>query len=276
MEYGTKDAFGRLRSVIMHRPHSELDLVEDPSTWGFDAQPNKDIASKEFDDLVSILKKEKVDIHLIDPDEPATPNLYYTRDLGVCTTNGIILAKFRAPFRQGEELFLRLMADKLDIPIFGSIRDAFFEAGDFVQIRDDVAALGLNRSSYSGYEEVNEFLDLTLLPVPHDRHYAHLDVLFNMVREDLAVVCEEALPSEFMDFLKQNEINYITVPLDQQHNLGCDILMLKPNRVIVGAEAPDTIKQLESEGVDVLAMEMRELKKGRGGPGCLTLVVLRK
>ena len=51
-EYGTLNTFGKLRSVLMHRPYYEFELVEDPSKWGFSAKPNKDIAAQEFDDLV--------------------------------------------------------------------------------------------------------------------------------------------------------------------------------------------------------------------------------
>ena len=275
-EYGTHDAFGKLRFVMMHRPYYEFDLIEDPSKWGFSGKPNKDIAAEEFDDLVNILKKNQVHVHKVQTSRAPPPNLYYTRDLGLCTTNGIVLANFRAPYRQGEELYLQIMADELGIPIFGNIRNVFFEGGDFVQIDDTTAALGLERSSYGGYEEVSEFVDVDILPVPHSEKFVHLDVIFNMVRPDLCVACTEALPEEFIGFLDGEGIDIIDISIDQQKQLGSDVLMLEPNKVIIGEDCVLTIKELEKRGVDVIPTSLHELKKGKGGPGCITFTILRK
>lgn len=275
-DYGTKKAFGKLRAVLMHRPYYEFELIGDPSQWGFASKPNKDIAAKEFDNLVDVLKKEDVDIYKVQTNRAPPPNLYYTRDLGLCTTNGIVLANFYATYRQGEELYLQITAQELGIPVFGKLRDTYFEGGDFVRINDTTAALGLQRSSYGGYEDVSEFVDVNLLPVPHSEKFTHLDVVFNMVNPNLCVACTRALPSEFTDFLKQESVSIIDITVAQQKMLSSDVLMLDNNRVIIGEECTKTIKAMEKEGVDVLPIPLHELKKGKGGPGCLTLPLLRK
>ncbi len=275
-EYGAKKAFGKLRSVLMHRPYHELELVGDPDKWGFASKPNKDIAAKEFDNLVDILKENKVDVYKVQTDRAPPPNLYYTRDLGLCTSNGIVLANFYANYRQGEELYLQITAQELGIPVFGKLRDTYFEGGDFVQISDSTAALGLQRSSYGGYEDVSEFVDVDLLPVPHSEKFAHLDVVFNMVGPKLCVACTKALPAEFIDFLKQEKIDIIDITVAQQKELSSDVLMLKGGRAIISDECTKTIRELEKRGADVIPIPLHELKKGKGGPGCLTLPLLRK
>ena len=275
-EYGTHNAFGRLQAVLMHRPYYEFELIENPSAWGFASKPNKDVAAREFDALTDLLKREGVDIHFVETEETAPPNLYYTRDLGVCTKNGVVLANFRATYRQGEELYLRISADDLEIPVFGEVRNAFFEGGDFVQVNDTTAAVGLQRTSYSGYEELSEFVSTELLPVPHEEEAAHLDTVFNMVREDLCVACSPALPQEFLDFLAEQKIEIVDITLPQQRALSADVLMLQAGKVVIGEECTDAIRALEKRGVDVLSTKLTELKKGKGGPGCLALTLLRK
>ncbi|MFC2174465.1 dimethylarginine dimethylaminohydrolase family protein [archaeon] len=275
-EYGTKKAFGRLRSVLMHRPYFEFELIEDPSKWGFASKPNKDLAAEEFDHLVDVLRAERVKVHTVQTNRAPPPNLYYTRDLGVVTTNGIILANFRATYRQGEELYLQIMSDELEIPVFGQVRNVFFEGGDLVQIDDTSAAVGLERTSFGGYQEISEFVDLELLPVPHLEEFAHLDVVFNMVSEKLCVACTKALPQEFLDFLNEEKIEIMDITLEQEKELSADVLMLEPNKVIIGEECREATKALEKRGVEVLPVRLHELKKGKGGPGCLTLTLLRK
>ena len=84
----------------MHRPFEELDLVMDPSAWGFNSRPNKEVASKEFDELVDLLESENVKVDLVNVgDDVPPPNLYYTGDLGICTSNGFVLAYFRHEYR---------------------------------------------------------------------------------------------------------------------------------------------------------------------------------
>ncbi|MCD6523234.1 MAG: hypothetical protein J7K68_05840 [Candidatus Diapherotrites archaeon] len=276
MQYGTLKCFGKLRWALMHRPGEELKLVQEPSEWGFFSKPNIEKAVEEFDTLFHKLRSERVKIELIEPEEAPPPNLYYTRDLGLCTKDGIILANFREEYREGEELYLRIKAWELGIPIFAVIHNNYFEGGDFVQIADDIAALGVMRSSYGGFEEIDEYLDVTLLPVPHDRKFAHLDILFNMIREDLAILCTEVLPKEFIDFLIKNDVELVDATLQELRVLSSDVLMIKSNKVIINEEAEHTIKELEKRGVDVITTPLQELRKGGGGPGCLVFTLLRK
>ncbi len=275
-EYGTFNPFGKLRSVLMHRPYYEFDLIEEPSKWGFASKPNKDKAAKEFDDLVDLIKAAGIDVYKVQTARTPPPNLYYTRDIGLCTTNGFVLANFKAPYRQGEELYLQITADSLDIPVFGEIRNVAFEGGDFVQINESTAALGLERTNYGGYQSISEFVDVDVLPVPHSEDFAHLDIIFNMIREDLCLACVDALPKEFLDFLKGEEIEVIPVSLDEQRILSADVLMLEANKVIIAEQCEHAITELEKRGVDVITTPLHELKKGKGGPGCLTLTLLRK
>ena len=94
MKYGVYHCFGKLRWVVMHRPGEELKLIKEPSEWGFISKPNEHIAGKEFDALLHKLRSERVKVELIDSEDVPPPNIYYTRDLGLCTKNGIILANF--------------------------------------------------------------------------------------------------------------------------------------------------------------------------------------
>lgn len=259
----------------MHRPGAELELVSDPSDWGFFTKPNVAAAAEEFDDLLAVIEREGVRVEFIDIDDTVPPNLYFIRDLGIVTHNGVILANLRANYRQGEQLFLRIAADRLGIPVFGEVRDAFFEGGDFVRISDEVAALGVAKTSYSGFEEVDELVEVTLLPVPHEQG-VHLDVLFNMVRDDLALAAADFLPKEFLGFLSTNEIEVVDFSDEYRHRLASDVLLLRGDRVVMSNEARDSIRALEQRGVDVIPITIHELRKGGGGPGCMVLDLFRK
>mgnify|MGYP006282195363 CR=1 FL=1 len=276
MEYGVRSCFGKLRRVLMHRPSEELQLVTDPSSWGFKARPNWQEAGEEFDALVDVLKAENVSVELIDvgSDVPP-PNLYFTRDLGLCTTNGLLLANFRTEYRQGEELFLQFMSDSLDIPVFGRIMHGYLEGGDIEFVSDRVVAIGLNyRTNQEGFEQACEFLDEVVFPVIHDKE-THLNSIFSMVDVDLALVYESALSKEFLTFLSGNNIETVSLGYQQQSRFGADILRLEADKVVMCGDCDKLSFDLEKRGVDVIPVKMDELKKGFGGPGSLALSLLR-
>lgn len=277
MEYGIKSCFGRLKWALMHNPGEELELVTDPRAWGFKARPNWEKAQKEMEDLIDILKSEGVKVDLIEvgPDVPP-PNLYFTKDLGVCTTNGFLISYFRHEYRQGEELFLEAMSDRLDIPIFGRILNAYFEGGDFVQISDDVVAVGLNhRTNQDGFKQLCEFFDKIVLPVFHNEK-THLDSIFGVVDESLAILHESSLPKQFLTFLNGRNFDTIYLNDEEKAKFASDFILLEQDKIILGEDCKEVRGTLEDYGVDVITVNVSELKKGNGGPGSFVLPLLRK
>ncbi|MCD6414945.1 MAG: hypothetical protein J7L23_04955 [Candidatus Diapherotrites archaeon] len=275
MEYGTKSCFGKLKRVLMHKPGEELELITDPSVWGFRARPNWKKASEEMDKLINVLKEEgvKVDLVEVGPDVPP-PNLYFTKDLGVCSVNGLVLSYFRHEYRQGEELFLEAMGDRLGIPVFGRIINSYFEGGDFVQITDDVIAVGLNnRTNQDGFEQLCEFFNKVMLPVFH-KEETHLDSIFGIVDDSLAVAYEPSLPAAFKTFLSGR--NFELISLKDKQEFAPDFITLEPDKVIIDESCNELNNVLEDYGVDVIKVGVSELKKGSGGPGSFILTLLRK
>lgn len=276
MEYGIRSAFGKLRHVLMHRPSEELQLVTDPSAWGFKARPNWEKASEEFDAFVETLKSEGVKVTLVESaSDVPPPNLYFARDLGLCTRNGLILSYFRHEYRQGEELFLEFMGDRLEIPVFAQIRNGYFEGGDLVLINDRVAAIGIgHRTNRAGFGQLCEFLDEVAIPVLHGKD-THLDAFFSMVDESLAVAYERVLSDDFLTFLAGLDIDLVSLTFNQQKRFAADMLRIDTDKVMIGDDCEETIPLLEERGVDVIPVSVKELKKGNGGPGSLALTLLR-
>jgi N-dimethylarginine dimethylaminohydrolase len=274
--YGTAKAFGKARSVIVRKPEEEFELIRDAAQWCFMSRPVAERAEREHERFTHLLEAEGIEVHGIESEDTPPPNLCFTRDIGLVTRNGAILASFRPPCRQGEQLYLQLMADELDIPVVAEMRNVQFEGGDFVQIADDVGALGIGRTSYAGYEALDELLDMTLLPVPLENRETHLNSFFSMVRPDLALACAEFLPAELMGFLSKQGIDYINVSRDEMQRLAADSFLVEGGKVIMEASCKEAIKALEQRDVHVLPADLRELRKGWGGPGSLALVVSRR
>jgi len=274
-EFGNKNPFGKLRTVIMHRPGAEFNLLDEPDFWGFCGRPSREKSQKEFDSLVEILSEEKVDIYFIEPSDAPSVKLCFTRDLGIVGKNGIIMGGMTRK-RRGEDLYIRVLAEELDIPIFGDVRNHYFEGGDLVFIKKNEAACGIGLTSYGGYELLEELVDFKLLPVPLRNQLVHLDSALHTSDGQIALTNPDILPKELLDYLNREEFTVLSVPLNEADLFSLEIISLDSNKVIVAEDMTVTQKLLEEEGVDVLTTTNHELRKGCAGLNSLIFPLLRK
>jgi N-dimethylarginine dimethylaminohydrolase len=97
-----------------------------------------------------------------------------------------------------------------------------------------------------------------------------------MINEGLAVAYVPLLPKTFLDFLKEREVEVISMNKQNQQNFSSDLIRLEEDKVIVSSDCEDFALDLEENGIDVIPIEIQELKKGNGGPGSFVLTLLRK
>src|SRR5947208_678979 len=81
------------------------------------------------------------------------------------------------------------------------------EGGDFVSLGTDHAAVGLGaRTEPAALAELARLLgpEVELVPVRFEPRFLHLDMIFNLVAERLALACVDALPPEFLARLRRD------------------------------------------------------------------------
>jgi len=121
--------------------------------------------------------------------------IYFTRDIGVCIGNGMIVSSMSMPFRQRETLLVRYIWKYH--PLFRQDATPLWydnnlgysiEGGDVHVLSDKVLAIGYSeRTSLGAIEAVagnvlkSGYEKILLFNLPKSRRYMHLDVLFTMV-----------------------------------------------------------------------------------------------
>jgi N-dimethylarginine dimethylaminohydrolase len=104
--------------------------------------------------------------------------------------------------------------------------------------------------------------------------FFHLDMVFSMVDEGLGVIYPSAIDYDSLAYLQKKGIKLIEAPLEEVQNYGCNILALEPGKVVIPSHSHRIIEKLLKENVEVIALEMPELRAG-GGPVCNTLPLIR-
>ena len=123
--YGCEE-FGRLARVMLHRPGSELELInhDNHRQWLFDRVPDIGRFIDEHDRYRQLLISHGVDVlelsdYVNDHHEMVArmPNLTYLHDIAVISSKGAILSSMAWEGRKNEEIVVREALTNLGIPI---------------------------------------------------------------------------------------------------------------------------------------------------------------
>jgi N-dimethylarginine dimethylaminohydrolase len=203
----------------------------------------------------------------------------YTRDFGVNTPAGVLIGRYRYEPRWGDEEFAIEALSKLGATIVGRVSRGAVEGGDCWLLDDTTLVIGAgNRSTLEGIENAADILKphgIDVVPVEFDPTWNHLDMIFSVLAEKLAMYGEDGLPASYVQFLKDRGWRLIPLPEEQVMRTGCNVLALGDGRILSFAENETVNRMLGAEGFTVLAPPLREFTKMGGGPHCLTFEVQR-
>lgn len=136
-------------------------------------------------------------------------SMYFTRDISICISNGMIVSSMSMPFRRREALLMRYIhryhPSFAGAPLWYDYNLGYgIEGGDLLVLSDKVLAIGYsqrtslgaieyiaNKLLRSGYERIIVF------NLPKSRKYMHLDVLCTMVDYDKFIVNPEVYAGDF-------------------------------------------------------------------------------
>lgn len=213
------------------------------------------------------------------------PDACFTYDPVFVTGSGVIEFRGAKAVRAGEPPLLAAQLEALGVPVIGRLSaGATADGGDMFWLEADTLAIGRSyRTNQRAVEEIRAILadeGVTVLSfdLPHDQgpeYCLHLMSVISMVRDDLAVVHEPLAPVALLQELQQRGIAVIPLPEEDCASLGCNILAVEPNVVVIAEGNDATAKLLRDAGVRVHTYAASQINKGEGGPTCLTRPIAR-
>lgn len=203
-----------------------------------------------------------------------------------------------------------------DIPKYYSLNDPFFiEGGDILVLSPKVIAVGISQRtepeavelfakrvfSNEGFETILAFV------IPPMRSFMHLDTIFTMMDYDKFVVHAKltddieifSIKSEkgklkidrengkiqnvLKSYLKIDAVELVKCGGDdliaqdrEQWSDGSNVLAICPGTVITYSRNYVTNNLIRRSGVEVIEIPSSELSRGRGGPRCMTMPIVRE
>jgi arginine deiminase len=303
LHFGAQSEIGKLCSVLMHRPGKEIFAVNHNtlSYYGFRDIPDLKNLQAEYDILINILKREDVEVLLLNEllnnsySTSNLPNLYFTRDIISITNIGVIVMNMGISGRSDEPNAVKNVIQE-KIPIVVEINHpGYLEGGDFVYLDEKTLAIGYGpRTNLDGIDQLIQGLKGSIIEevigVPLPPHLIHLDQAFSVIAPQLAVVNEPSLrydksyifnkreikKESFLNYLKKKGFDKVTVTKDEVMQFGANICVIETGKILIYEWNQRIIMELEQRGIEVISIPGKELVKGGGGPHCMTCPILRE
>lgn len=284
MKAFVSNEYNKLESVLLCRPdHFELQPINEIASEFIrrGQLPDPERVQREHRDFAAAIEGAGVEVVWVEP-RPNLPYQVFTRDIGVMTREGALLGRFFRTVRHGEEKEAATILEGHG-PIWRTLKKeegVAFEGGDFMYLDEKTVALGIGaRTTQAGADRVGAAMaeiGVEVIPVAFDPQYLHIDMIFNVVSEGVAVVCLEALPDEFVKVVRKRGFELIEEPPEGVFSLNCNLLALDEGRVLSTTSNKNVNSQLRALGIEVVEVDLRDLLKGGGGPHCMSFPIRRE
>jgi N-dimethylarginine dimethylaminohydrolase len=307
--FGVASQYGNLRRVIMHRPGRELNVVTDDNLreFNFDRPVNTEAFLSDYDAMLTLFQQHGAETLLLqdilksDDDSlryiAHRPNVTYTRDLASVFRHGAVLMGPHLKGRWGDQWILGRAFKRLGVPVLGSIDSpAFLEGGGVTHIGEDTIVASLcDRANEAGTRALR---DLTLgkeakyfLEVPLPFGYIHIDGLFMILDEKLALIYKDALrvfpcrlfedgKTEFRymmfeEFLEERGIQTIPITKEERDGGHLNVVVTQRSKRAIGfATATRVAAEMRKRNWELSMFPCEELFQGNGGAHCMTCPLL--
>ena len=236
-------------------------------------------AQAQHAELVSAYRHHNVNIHMLEP-EPELTMQVYSRDSSFMTSYGAIITAMANWWRRGENFAAIRMYEKLGIPIYDMVTAGTFEGGDFNVIEEGCVLIGCGgaRTQEEGARQVASWFKAEGWEVRlafFDEYYVHIDLMVVPIAEKLTAVCLDCTEPGLVDWLKAKGHEIIDVPFRQTMELGCNLMSLGNDRVIVPTASTTLSENLRARGFDVTCVDTAEISKTGGGIHCMAQALRR-
>ena len=276
-DWGMNSEYGVLREVLLG-PIENYRWLETSSvsrrTIRLGNKFDLEIAKQQHAEMEACYRDAGVTVHKLQAD-PALPYQVFSRDSSVMTPWGPVIAQMGHWWRRGEYgPVIRFYHDN-DIPIYDVITAGAFEGGDFQVVKPGSILCGFSdtdRTQKVAVDQLKSWIEpegWELKTYQFDPFFVHLDVFFAMLTEGLAAMCTDVVEPELVEWIKSRSIEILEVTFEDAMCLGCNVVALGNDRVMIPSEAKNLHELCLANGLKVYAPDISMISKGGGSLHCL-------
>jgi len=134
------------------------------------------------------------------------------------------------------------------------------------------------RSQAEGAQQVKDWLSkegVEVLLYEFDAHFVHADVTIVMLTDNLAAAVTDVVDPAILETLKNRGISIIDVPYLKATQLGCNVMSLVKDRVLLPKQNEFLVEACKAEGLTVFDPDVSAITVVGGGIHCMSLALRR-
>lgn len=275
-----RNEYGTLRKVLMasvetFRIHEPINGTQKFYYKNDPPKLEKLVAQQK--EYIKVLKNNNVEILFAEKRDDST-NQINTRDVAFVIGNSFIVSPMKEKIRQNEHLGLNSI-----IRLFDSTdsvlrpQQGVIEGGDIV-LSDDIIYVGISqRTNLLGVDWLKiTFGDIyKIVPIYLNDGFLHLDVVFNILSNGVALVCKEGIKQESFKVIDKN-FNVVFTDYKEQIYLPTNVFSINPKLVVVDPRNKCTNNNIYKSGIDIVEVDFSEISKIGGSFRCSTCPLVRE
>ena len=290
INWGVDSEYGILENVLLAPPDNFCwgdgeanTVIRRARAMGLEHRP--DDAREQHSKLVDALRSAQVQCHFLDPIH-GTSSQVFTRDPAFMTPWGMVMGRLERSKRRGEHVAVEDFVESQSIEVCKRVSQGSLEGGDVHVAKPGKLLIGYTnfRTFHDAAKELINFFEdkgWSTFALYVDPHYLHLDLLFNMISEDTAIICTDVLYPDDIDeisrFLGLKKI--IPTSYHQAMHLCGNVVALGDRRVIVSSSDDYGRKlcaDLRDDDFHTIELDLSQFTYDGGGPHCLTMPLRRQ
>ncbi|MEG1314144.1 MAG: arginine deiminase family protein [Anaerovoracaceae bacterium] len=282
-DWGVSSEVDTLRAVLLRRPGKEIENFNASEVRFSDEPIDVELIRKQHDDVANIYRENGVNVYYVEEQREDRPNSIFCRDLVFMTPEVAIITRPGMAARRGEERYIAKALSNIGVPIVRTISgDGFFEGANAMWVDRKTVVLSTgSRCNKSGFEQVEyELKRMGVEEVIHmQQPYSniHIDGLMNAASNDIVMIHASQVPYDVINVLKKKGYKILEAPSETEvrQQFGCNFVALEPGKIVMPTGSPRCQELLEKNGVEVINVDISEIKKGRGALHCITAFLKR-
>jgi N-dimethylarginine dimethylaminohydrolase len=280
---GNDSEWSSLKSVILHRPGSEIDAISDPDKYQMLEHINAPLARKQHDDLAQTFQNLGINVSYISPNDTPPPNMMFCADLLFMTREGAILGRPASTVRAGEERWVARRLSDMGIPILQTLTNrAVFEGADALWLDKSTILIGVGlRTNSEAITQIRQLLsrmNVEVIEVDLPVGTMHLMGILRFISNQKVITWPYRLGWRAYDAITERGYQVLLIPDEKEaiQYSALNFVTIGPNEILMAENNPKTQTFLENHGVHCHCVNINELLKAAGGIGCLTAVLERE
>lgn len=273
---------GKLKSVLLRRPGDEVDNIISADEAHMRAIPDPIKLRYAHDLVANTYREHGIEVNYIEDMDSSCPNAMYVRDLVLGTPEGVIISRPGIKIRSKEVKYAAQKVMQLGIPIVGTIHGkAIFDGACLTWIDRETVIIGTGtRCNVEGLTQIKSLLKpmgvKNFIELSIARNQNHLDGFLAIVDYNIAVAFPYITPQIIYDELEKRGFKIIEIPsMEEKLNFAANSVALAPGKILMANGCPETTKLLRLNGIEVIEIDVDEIKKGGGSIHCLTAFLER-